>query len=258
MSEQLRVDATRHTGRVVLITGAASGIGRAAAIRMAGEGAAVVGCDIDAGGLAQTRAAASERVQVEVADITDGGDVERLVATVVEVHGRIDVLANVAGVLDNFKGAHETDDATWRRVMGVNVDGPMHLSRAVLPHLREQGGGAIVNVGSQASLRGGTAGYAYTTSKHALLGQTRSIAWLYAADGVRCNAVCPGGVETNISTSLTDPSQLGLERTGPVLGTMPPIASADQIAALVSWLASDEATNVNGAVITSDGGWAVG
>ena len=193
-----------------------------------------------------------------VADITDDGQVERLVAQTIEVHGRIDVLANVAGVLDNFKTAHETDDATWRRVMAVNVDGPMLLSRAVLPHLRERGGGCIVNVGSQASVRGGTAGFAYTTSKHALLGQTRSIAWTYAADGVRCNVVCPGGVETNISAGLTDPSQLGLERAGPVLGTMPPIASADQIATLISWLASDEAGNVNGAVITSDGGWAVG
>jgi NAD(P)-dependent dehydrogenase (short-subunit alcohol dehydrogenase family) len=126
------------------------------------------------------------------------------------------------------------------------------------PTYASRGGGVIVNVGSQASLRGGTAGFAYTTSKHALLGQTRSIAWLYAADGVRCNAVCPGGVETNISAGLTEPSQFGLERTGPILGTMPPIASADQIATLISWLASDEASNVNGAVITSDGGWAVG
>lgn len=258
MGEQLRVDATWHTGRVALITGAASGIGRAVAVRMAAEGASVVGCDIDGDGLEHTRAEAQGDVRTEVVDITDDGQVEGLVARTIEAHGRIEMLANVAGVLDNFKTAHETDDATWRRVMAVNVDGPMLLSRAVLPHLRAQGGGSIVNVGSQASVRGGTAGFAYTTSKHALLGQTRSIAWTYAADGVRCNAVCPGGVETNISAGLTDPSQLGLERTGPVLGTMPPIASADQVAALISWLATDEASNVNGAVITSDGGWAVG
>jgi NAD(P)-dependent dehydrogenase (short-subunit alcohol dehydrogenase family) len=226
---------------------------------MAAEGARVVGCDISADGLEGTAKEAPEgRVLIERADITDVGDVERVVARAVDDFGRVDVLANVAGVLDNMLAPHEMDDATWARVMGVNVDGPMRLIRAVLPHLRGQGAGAIVNVASEAGLRGGTAGVAYTTSKHAVLGLTRSVAWMYAPEGIRCNAVLPGGVLTNIGSTLDAPSAWALERLGPVIGVAPRVAEPDQIAALISWLASDEAANVNGAVITDDGGWSAG
>jgi NAD(P)-dependent dehydrogenase (short-subunit alcohol dehydrogenase family) len=251
------VHDSRHEGRVALVTGAASGIGRATVLRLAAEGARVLACDIAEAGLEETRAQAGEGVEAVVADITLPGDVDRVVARTVEVFGRVDVLANVAGILDNFLSAHEIDDATWQRVMAVNVDGPMRLSRAVLRRFLEQGSGGIVNVASQASVRGGTAGFAYTTSKHALLGQTRSIAWLYAGDGIRCNAVLPGGVETNIASTLTEPSSWTLERIGPIIG-MTKVAPPDQIATVISWLASDEAANVNGAVVTSDGGWSTG
>jgi NAD(P)-dependent dehydrogenase (short-subunit alcohol dehydrogenase family) len=251
------VHDSRHEGRVALVTGAASGIGRATVLRLAAEGARVLACDIAEAGLEETRAQAGDRVEAVVADITLPGDVDRVVARTVEVFGRVDVLANVAGILDNFLSAHEIDDATWQRVMAVNVDGPMRLSRAVLRHFLEQGSGGIVNVASQASIRGGTAGFAYTTSKHALLGQTRSIAWLYAGDGIRCNAVLPGGVETNIASTLTEPSSWTLERIGPIIG-MTKVAPPDEIATVISWLASDEAANVSGAVVTSDGGWSTG
>jgi NAD(P)-dependent dehydrogenase (short-subunit alcohol dehydrogenase family) len=251
------VHDSRHEGRVALVTGAASGIGRATVVRLAAEGARVLACDIAEAGLEETREQAGDGVETVVADITLPGDVDRVVARTVEAFGRIDVLANVAGILDNFLSAHEIDDDTWQRVMAVNVDGPMRLSRAVLRHFLEQGSGGIVNVASQASIRGGTAGFAYTTSKHALLGQTRSIAWLYAGDGIRCNAVLPGGVETNIASTLTAPSSWTLERIGPIIG-MTKVAPPDQIATVISWLASDEAANVSGAVVTSDGGWSTG
>ena len=255
--ERTGIHTGRHEGRVALVTGAASGIGRATVVRMAAEGARVLGCDIDGDGLEQTHAEAGEGVTVEVADITNPDDVDRVVARTVEEFERVDVLANVAGVLDNMLAAHEIDDATWRRVMAVNVDGPMLLSRAVLTRFLDQGAGCIVNVGSQASIRGGTAGFGYTTSKHALLGQTRSIAWMYADEGIRCNAVLPGGVDTNIATTLTGPSTWALEKLGAILG-MTSVAPAGQVATVISWLASDEAANVNGAAITSDGGWSVG
>ena len=251
--------ATRHEGRVAIVTGAASGIGRATVLRLVAEGAAVVGCDVDAAGLDDTAAGAPEgRVVTEVADITNPDDVARVVARADMTFGRVDTLANVAGILDNMLPPHDIDDATWERVMRVNVDGPMRLTRAVLPHLRSHGGGAIVNVASEASLRGGTAGVAYTTSKHAVLGLTRSVAWFYGPEGVRCNAVVPGGVATNIGSSLDTASPWGLERVMPVVGLAPPIAEPDRIATLISWLASDEATNVNGAVIADDGGWSAG
>lgn len=245
----------RHTDRVAIVTGAASGIGRATALRFAAEGASVVACDLDEQGLAETQAEGGERVVIGRADVTDNDDVNRVVALATDTFGRVDVLANVAGVMDNMLPPHELDDRTWERVMRVNVDGPMRLSRAVLRTYLDQGHGCIVNVASEAGLRGGAAGFAYTTSKHALIGQTRSIAWLYSALGIRCNAVLPGGVATNIGTSIDAPSAWALERLMPALGLSRGIAEPDDIAALISWLASDEAKNVNGALVTSDGGW---
>jgi NAD(P)-dependent dehydrogenase (short-subunit alcohol dehydrogenase family) len=124
--------------------------------------------------------------------------------------------------------------------------------------MRERGGGSIVNVGSAASVRGGTAGVAYTASKHALLGITRSIAWMYAPDNVRCNIVLPGGVETNIGTTAIPRGEFGIGRLTPIHGTAVRMAQPDEIATLVSWLGSDEASNVNGAVVNGDGGWGAG
>src|SRR5690606_13478216 len=128
---------------------------------------------------------------------------------------------------------------------------------AVLPAMRAEGG-AIVNVGSAAGARGGAAGAAYTTSKHALVGLTRSIAWVYAPDNVRCNIVMPGGVETNIGTTAAPRSEFGIGRLTPIHGTALRMAKSDEIATAVSWLASDEASNINGAVLSADGGWGAG
>jgi NAD(P)-dependent dehydrogenase (short-subunit alcohol dehydrogenase family) len=250
------VHATRHEGRVAIVTGGASGIGRATVLRLVAEGASVVACDVNEAGLAETRDLAGERVVVETADVTDESAVDRVVGAAIATFGRVDVVANVAGVMDNMLAAHELDDRTWERVLRINVDGPMRLSRAVLRHLLERGaGGSIVNIASEAALRGGAAGFAYTTSKHAVIGQTRSIAALYARDGIRCNAVLPGGVATNIGSTMDAMSTWTLDRIAPVIGQTS-IAEPDAIASLVSWLASDEASNVTGALVTSDGGWA--
>jgi NAD(P)-dependent dehydrogenase (short-subunit alcohol dehydrogenase family) len=116
----------------------------------------------------------------------------------------------------------------------------------------------IVNVASVAGLRGGGAGIAYTTSKHALVGMTRSIAWTYRGDGIRCNAICPGGIQTNIGTTAMPRSQWGYQRLEKSLALAERVADPDEIAALLSWLGSGEAANVNGAVVTADGGWTAG
>jgi NAD(P)-dependent dehydrogenase (short-subunit alcohol dehydrogenase family) len=255
------MDTRRHEGRVALVTGAASGIGRATVLRLVGEGATVVGFDVNEGPLADVQAAAGESggsVSLTIGDITSQTDIDRIVGDALSEHGRIDLLANVAGIMDWFLPAHEIDDETWERVMAVNATGPLKLCRAVLPSLREHGGGAIVNVGSAASTRGGTAGVAYTMSKHAVLGLTRSIAWTYGPERIRCNAVLPGGVETNIGTTAAPRSEFGLQRLQPIHGTALRMAQPDEIATVISWLGSDEASNINGAIVDADAGWSAG
>lgn len=255
------MDASRHTGRVALVTGAGSGIGRATALRVAREGASVVATDIAEAGLAaladELRAEGRD-VATCTADIATQDGVDAVVAAALAAHGRVDVLANVAGIMDWFLPAHELDDETWRRVMAVNVDGPMMLCRALLPGMMERTRGAIVNVASVGGLGGGAAGLAYTVSKHALVGLTRSIAWTYQAEGIRACAVCPGGVETNIGTTAQPRSMWGLERLAKIHALNRRMADSDEIATLISWLASDEASNVNGAIVTDDGGWMAG
>ena len=122
----------------------------------------------------------------------------------------------------------------------------------------ERGYGAIVNVASVGGLKGATAGVAYTASKHALIGLTRNTAWVYAKQGIRCNAVCPGGVQTNIGVTAAPRDPASMAVFAPMLGAMMGMAQPDDIATLISWLASDEARNVNGAVVADDGGWSAG
>jgi NAD(P)-dependent dehydrogenase (short-subunit alcohol dehydrogenase family) len=252
------MDESRHNGRVAVVTGAGSGIGQATALRLAKEGASVVGCDVNETGLGRTlelARAVGKGVTTLTADITSQADVDRLIDAAVSAHGKVDLLANVAGIMDWFLPAHEVDDETWNRVMAVNLTGPMMLCRKVLPGMMERKSGSIVNIASVGGLGGGSAGVTYTASKHALIGLTRSIAWTYRSEGVRCNAICPGGVQTNIATTATPRSQWGIDRLSPYHALSPRYAQADEIAALLSWLASDEASNVNGAIVTADGGW---
>ena len=251
------MDTTRHAGKIAIVTGAANGIGLATAVRLAGEGARVVGCDVNDDALTAARktiAAAGLDVELVHADVTEQADVERLVAT---AGSRIDVLANVAGIMDFFLPLGELDDATWERVMAVNVTGPMRLSRAVLPVMEAHDGGAIVTVASKASVGAGAAGAAYTTSKHAVIGLVKSIAYFYGPKGIRSNAVLPGAVATTIGATAAPRVQWAMDRAMLSMATMPPVpADPDAIASAISWLASTEAANINGAVLLDDGGWA--
>lgn len=243
----------RFAGRTAIVTGAGSGIGRATAVRLVQEGARVIATDIVPRRLEELSDALSSQSLVTMpGDISSEETVQAVVAAAA---GRVDALANVAGIMDGFLPTAEIDDATWERVLNVNLSAVMRLTRAVLPLMLEVGAGSIVNVSSEAGLRGSAAGTTYTTSKHALNGFTKSTAFFYAPKGIRCNAVAPGGVATNIEAPFA--SQYAGERLGPFMQVnVPPIATAEQLAAAITWLLSDDSLNVSGIVLASDGGWA--
>jgi NAD(P)-dependent dehydrogenase (short-subunit alcohol dehydrogenase family) len=247
------VDTTRHQGAVALVTGAASGIGRATAARLVQEGATVVATDVGSDGLASL-AAEHNGITTVAGDLTEAGFVADLVAQAESV-GPISILANVAGIMDHFVPVTEVDDELWSRVFDVNVTAPMRLCRAVIPLMSGRGGGAIVNIASVAGLGGGGAGAAYTASKHASIGLTRHIAFTYGPQGIRCNVVCPGPVQTNIGTTAAPTVPWAFERHMLAISLGERRAQPDEIATAISWLASAEAANVNGLVMTSDGGW---
>jgi NAD(P)-dependent dehydrogenase (short-subunit alcohol dehydrogenase family) len=242
----------RFAGRTAIVTGAGSGIGRATAVRLAREGARVVAADLAADRLEQLTGELPDLDLVPVA--TDIATEEGVQAVVAAAGGRVDALANVAGIMDSFLPPAEVDDATWERVFAVNVTAAMRLTRAVLPLMLEAGAGAIVNVSSEASLRASASGAAYTASKHALNGLTKSTAVFYKGNGIRANAVAPGPVATNIEAPFKSQHAAGV--LGPIMQTtIPPVATADQLAATITWLLSDDASNVNGVILPSDGGW---
>lgn len=241
----------RFDGKTAIVTGAGSGIGRAVAVRLAREGARVIAGDISAERLDELAQELGDAVAVVEGDISREETAQALVAA---AGNRVDVLVNNAGIMDDFLPAAEVDDQTWERVIAVNVTGAMRLTRAVLPLMLEAGSGSIVNVGSEAGLRGSCAGVAYTASKHAVEGLTKNTSFMYAPKGIRCNLVAPGAVATNIEASFK--SELAQERIGPILGSvMPPPATSEMLASAIAWLASDDSQNVTGAVLSSDGGW---
>jgi NAD(P)-dependent dehydrogenase (short-subunit alcohol dehydrogenase family) len=250
----------RLQDRATIVTGAASGIGRAIATRFAAEGACVLATDRHAERLKENVAAirrtGGRAVGVD-ADIADPSTAERLIDHTLEEFGRLDVLVNNAGVMDYMQGVAEVTDDVWRRVLSINLDAHMYTCRLAVRHMVAQGGGSILNVASAAGLGGGAAGVAYTAAKHGVVGLTRNIAWMYAKSGVRCNALCPGSTNTNIVETmpedLLDPA--GSARAFEWAALAPALLEPEQHAALAVFLASDESSGINGAIIPVDGGW---
>jgi NAD(P)-dependent dehydrogenase (short-subunit alcohol dehydrogenase family) len=243
--------------KVVVITGAAAGIGQAIAARFAKEGATLVLGDIagealDAftGELSRTGAFA----RGVVSDVGTRDGAERLIDAALDAHGHVDVLVNNAGVLDALTPLLDASDELLERVLAVNLKGPFYTCRKVLKGMIEFGGGNIVNIASLAGIHGGRGGTAYTMSKHGLVGLTKNIAFYYAERGIRSNAICPGGIDTEINKGVTL-NEMGLKRASAHFKTTPRAGKAEEIAAAALFLASGEASYVNGSVLVVDGGW---
>ncbi|NUP32243.1 MAG: SDR family oxidoreductase [Streptomycetaceae bacterium] len=235
------------SGRTVLVTGGGSGIGRAMAAAFAAQGDRVVVADLSAETAGKTVA------EIEAAGGT--ATAAAMVETPVSTYGGRNVLCNNAGVLDSMGLLEDVSLAEWQRTIGVNLTGVFLVARAALPHLLESKG-SIINTASEAGIRGGCGGPSYTASKHGVVGLTRSIAYMYREQGLRCNAICPGGVNTNIVQGAM--SEDGFGRLSGVLMNAGAMAEPEQMASVAVFLASDAASYVNGAIMPVDGGWFAG
>ncbi|EPS35037.1 hypothetical protein PDE_10002 [Penicillium oxalicum 114-2] len=248
--------------RVAIITGASSGIGLAAAEAALEAGANVFAVDISP---FPAVLEANENCQTMQCDLTDLDIPKTIVKACLSAFGnRIDILMNIAGVLDHNASVDTVTDADWNRCMAVNLTAPVRLMREVIGEMRMQKSGVILNMASRAGMSGAAAGVAYTASKHGLIGATKNVAWRFKGENIRCNVLCPGGVATGILNSV-DPSRFDPEATS----TIKPVLSAvyanrrdgyammmpDEVASIIVFMCSDQASRINGAVLPIDDGW---
>jgi NAD(P)-dependent dehydrogenase (short-subunit alcohol dehydrogenase family) len=245
----------RLAGRSALVTGGASGIGAATALRLAAEGATVLAVDLDAEGLERTVAAlpaeATGAITPHVADVSDEAAVAEAVAAAVEQGGGLDVVANIAGIL---RAAHSTEHSLelWDQVIRVNLTSTFLVCRAALPHLLD-GGGAIVNSASTSAEFGHPWMAAYAASKGGVAALTHSLAVEYAKRGVRVNAIAPGSVRTSMTKGLDFPADADFDLLPRIMSPTGPGDPAS-VAAVVAMLASDDGAHITGEVIRIDGG----
>jgi NAD(P)-dependent dehydrogenase (short-subunit alcohol dehydrogenase family) len=242
-------------GKIALVTGAASGIGRASAVALARAGASVMAVDVaacddtvaaitSAGGTARSLAV----------DVADEQAVARMVAATVEAFGGLHVAFNNAGVAGVFTKTHDYPSDDWARVMAVNLTGVWHCMKYELRHMLKHGGGSIINTASVAGLVGMSHAAAYSAAKAGVIGLTKNAAIEYARDNIRINAVCPGGVRTQMTESA-DRSLPGFLDRIAKLEPMGRVAEPEEIASAVVWLASDGASFMTGHALPVDGGF---
>jgi len=251
----------RLNGKVALITGGGSGIGAATASRFVSEGAKVCIADVDEKCLHEVaRSMPSGSLVCCVCDVSKGEDVTRMVEAAVSVEGKIDILVNSAGIDPSGPGVDD-DPAMWRRILEVNLTGPHLTMKAVIPHMIEGGGGSIINISSLSAIRYIRGRAAYTASKGGLVSLSQAVAVEYGPKGIRCNVVCPGAIRTPMFERNTRPLADALGKDPEWIfekftsfSPLGRIGRPDEIAAICSFLASDDSSLLTGAVLVADGG----
>jgi len=244
--------------KVAVVTGAASGMGKAIAELYAKEGAHVIVSDLNEEGAKSTVAdivANGGKASAVVANVAKEDDVVNMIDTAVVTYGTLDILVNNAGIMDNMMPAAKVTDELWDRVLSINTTGTMRATRKALSIFLKKESGVIVNIASSAGLTGSRAGAAYTASKHAVVGYTKNVGFQYSVKGIRCNAIAPGGVNTNIGTTMAEPDEFGVGRAMSGAENNPRSGEAEEVAKIALFLASNEAGFVNGEVIRADAGW---
>ncbi|WP_090725908.1 SDR family NAD(P)-dependent oxidoreductase [Paenibacillus sp. PDC88] len=240
-------------GKVAVITGAASGMGQAEAIRFAKEGAKVVVADLNLEGAQavadEIKASGGDAIAVAV-NVMKTEDIINCVKTTESTFGPVDILVNNAGVFDKYTASLDTTLDQWNFFLNVNLTSVFEFSNAVLPSMIERGSGSIVNIASVAGLVAGKGGAAYTASKHGVIGYTKHLSSEYARYGVKINAICPGTIETPLVKDVLAgiPKDLVPTRT---------FGQVEQVADLAVFLASDEAKFMSGVAVPIDGGFTI-
>lgn len=245
--------------KIAVITGAGSGMGRSMAYLYAEEGARVVAADIKLDGvesLIPETADLPGQVTGFKVDVSNRQEVEAMLDFAVSTYGGLNIVVNNAGIMDGMVPAGELEDDMWQRVLDINLNGVMYACRHALGIMTaSEKGGVIINTASVGGLQGCRAGAAYTASKFAVVGLTRNIGYMYATKGIRCNAICPGGIETNIGVGLRAPSQFGLEQATKGTILSPRFGKPEEVARVAVFLGTDDSGFINGTTITVDGGW---
>ncbi len=248
-------------GKSVVVTGASSGMGKAIVERFAQEGANIIAVArrkerLDA--LAASLQAAPGRVIPFAGDVSSEEAIVSAIEEAVSAFGGLDILINNAGVMDDMGPIGEVTNEMISRVFSVNLYGPMYAMRKAVQVFQAQGkGGNIINVASVGGMRT-VAGAAYCASKAALISLTKNTAYMYLNEGIRCNAIAPGGIASEISSSMGMPNMNGYKQVQRVLAAAPAMGTTEQIASAALFLASEDASYVNGDVLVVDGGWIAG
>jgi len=243
--------------KVVVVTGAGSGMGRAMVHEFASRGAKVAALDINHDGAVATVKdldSPGHALAVKV-DVSSDESVAAAISDVLGWAGRVDILCNNAGIVDSFRPAHEVPLEEWHRTIAVDLTGPFLMARAVIPGMLERGEGIIINTASISSFSAGGGGSAYTAAKHGVLGLTRQLSFDYGRQGIRVNAICPGATATGLT--MPEGGSDFLPDTEAELARIPAQrwCTPEEIAKLAIYLASDDASYVHGAAMVIDGGW---